>query len=142
MSGALVYALLGIGIAWWSLSTAIVLTAQFAGAGSSGLGAVSIGVSEALVETTLPLIACIVVSWMLGAWARTSSPSVKWLHRAQRWGILIAFVSPFVLPAALAMLSGSVGVLESTAFAGLVCAVEFLLTAALLGAYARRTARG
>ena len=135
--GALVYALFGLRVLLWSIPS-VFITAGVSG--SAGLGAVSVGISETLVEFALPAIGSIIVNRMLRAWARSAGERARALHQAQRWSIVLAFVLVIATPIAFAagMVPPSLAVFS---LAGIVWGAQFVLTAALLGMYALRTAR-
>ena len=147
MVGALVYALFGLRLIFSSAVSVLAdIREYFADpVGSSGLGAVSIGLTALVLPYGLLAIASIVANWMLASWARASDQAVKRLHRAHRWSI----VFPFVWVAGVVVAVVAFNVFHGSAqlgfvwfsLSGVVWGMQFVLTAALLGAYAVRHSR-
>jgi len=133
--GALVYALVGGRLLLSSFQSALTAVRDY-NASSGGIGAVSIGVSLALVELVLPVLA-IIVNRLLAPWARRSDAVAKALHRAQLWALVFALVAVFA--DSVFLVSAALGFVL-LALSGVLWAIAFLLTAALLVTYARRTA--
>src|SRR5580765_1951510 len=86
MLGALVYALVGGGLLFSSL-TSVLIAVREVREGSGGIGAVSIGISESLVELGVLVVpvAALVANRMLAPWVRRSEGAIKTIHRAQLW---------------------------------------------------------
>jgi hypothetical protein len=138
MLGALVYALVGGGLLFSSL-TSVLIAVREVREGSGGIGAVSIGISESLVELGVLVVpvAALVANRMLAPWVRRSEGAIKTIHRAQLWSWIVAIGASVATPAIFLMS------LPGIAFAwlpvdGVLWGVQFLLTAVLLVAYARR----
>jgi len=70
---------------------------------------------------------------------RRSNGKVKALHRTQRWSIVLAFVVMLASVAGLTVAGGPLP-FALVPLSGVVWGLEFLVTAALLGLYARRAA--
>ena len=85
----------------------------------------------------VPLLGGVVANRMLRSWAERSGTTAKKLHATQKWSIVVAFVVALATPP-LVMTTEVLGVLP---LGGLALGTSFLLTAALLGLYALRTAR-
>jgi len=105
-----------------------------------GLGAVSIGVTEILATYGLLVVGSVVANWMLASWARGSDHAIKTLHRAHRWLIGLPFVVVILIPVVVFATRGPIG-LVMLPLSGVLWGVQFVLTAALLAAYAVRTSR-
>src|SRR5215471_3130151 len=89
--GALLYAIAGVRVLTSSIAALFVAIREYSSAGGGGgLGAVSLGVSEALVELVLP-VAAIVANRALARWARGTGGVANALHRAHSWTIIAAF---------------------------------------------------
>jgi hypothetical protein len=131
MFGALAYALLGFRV-FLSSAVSVATFVDMRASGSAGLGAVSIGISEAFVELAVPMLGSIVINWMLRGWAR-GSDSAKTLHRTQKWSIVLAFAVALAMP-----FFPIPGALAWVPLGGLAWGASLLLTAALLGTYALR----
>ena len=145
MIGAVVYAFAGVMVLWWSLPRVVVAFREYwpERNGSGGLGAVSIGVSEALVEFMLPVVALVAlpvvaIVWnrKLAPWAWRSGGATKTLHRAQQWALLVALVVVFAAPVAFLMSMGPLP-LVLLPLSGVLWGVAFLLTAAMLATFVR-----
>src|SRR5262245_35897448 len=103
--GSVVYVVAGAPLLYSSLSNTLTAARMFR-AGSGGVGAVSIALSELLVEVVLPALA-IAVNRLLAPWARRSEGSMKSLHRAQQWALVVALVVLFAVPVAFLTSAGS-----------------------------------
>jgi hypothetical protein len=136
--GSLVYVVAGGPLLYSSLSNTVAAARMFR-AGSGGLGAVSIALNELLLEVALPALA-IAVNRLLAPWARRSDGAMKALHRAQQGALVVALVGLFAVPVAFL---ASVGPLPFVLLplSGVLWSIAFLLTAALLLAYASVTMR-
>ena len=109
--------------------------------GSGGLGAVSSGVSEALVELLFGLPFAILANRLLRHWARSAPGRRRRLHRVHSWMLILVFplfVTAVATPIALP--SDGVWMLSAALIVGslysVVYGVQFLLLGALLGMYA------
>jgi hypothetical protein len=132
--GSVVYVVAGAPLLYSSLSNTLAAARMFR-AGSGGVGAVSVGLGELLVEVVLPAVA-IAVNRLLAAWARRSDGSMKALYRAQQWALLVALVVLFAVPVAFLTSAGALP-LVLLPFSGVLWGIVFLLTAALLATFVR-----
>jgi len=139
MIGALVYACAGVIVLWRSLPRVVVAFREYwpERSGSGGLGAVSIGLSESLVEFVLP-VAAIALNRKLARWARGSGDAASAVHRAHTWMIVAAFA--IVIAGAVAF-SARPGPLVFIALPldAAMWGVLYVLTGALLGLYAAKS---
>jgi hypothetical protein len=138
--GALVYAFAGVIVLRFSLSSVVVAFREYWPEGSGGLGAVSIGISESLVELVLlvlPVFA-IVTNRTLARWAHGSGGAGRAVHLAHTWTIVVAFALVIVAAVAFAVHPGPL-LFVALPLDGVVWGVLFVLTAALLGVYAARS---
>jgi hypothetical protein len=139
MFGALVYALVGFRILLSSASSVVVDARQYAGQvdGSGGVGAVSVGVSDTFLLYAALVIGSIVASWMLAPWVSDSDRRIKTLHRIHRWTIGLPFVFVILVPITFFLRPGPLSQLWVPA-SGVAWGLQFVLTAALLAAFAVR----
>ena len=100
----------------------------------SGLGAMSIGISEVLVE----FFPGVVVNRVLSAWARRSGGAIRMLHRVQSWTLILMFVAAAIVWLVRQLF---VSTLAGWPIYGLLFGGQMMLAAALLGTYALRTSR-
>jgi hypothetical protein len=126
--------------AWILWSTTSGLYFDLTASGSAGLGAVSIGISEMVVEYVLLALASLVVNRLLASWARSAGGTIKTWHRVHMWTIPAGFAA-LVVTIALVVATGSfpIIVLASEPLSRIFWAAQFVLTAALLCTYALRT---
>jgi hypothetical protein len=135
-----VYAFAGLRILWFSLPSVAIAMRDYAATASGGLGAVSVGVDAVFEAYALLVVASIVANVMLLSWVRSSDGTAKALHRVQRWSILLAFVVMIAGAVGFTIIPGPMAIVL-VPMSGAVWGVEFVLTAALLGMYAAKTAR-
>jgi hypothetical protein len=108
---------------------------------SGGLGAVSAGVSEALVELVVGLPFAVVVNRLLRHWARSRGGRRRTLHRLHSWLLFLVFPLFVVAVAAPTPVfndrvwSLSLGLILGS-LSSVVYGVQFLLIGSLLGMYA------
>jgi len=142
MFGALVYALVGFRVLLSSASSVVVDAREYARQfdGSGGLGAVSVGVSDTFFLYAALVIGSIVASWMLAPWARDSERRIKALHRIHRWTIVLPFAFVILVPITFFLRPGPLSQLWVPA-SGVAWGLQFVLTAALLAAFTRRSRR-
>jgi len=140
MFGALVNALTGLRLLWFSLPSVAIAIRDYAATASGGIGAVSVGVDVVFEAYAFLAVASIVANVMLRPWVRKSDATVKAIHRTQRWAIVLAFVVMIAGAVGFTMMPGPMAVLL-VPMSGVVWGVQFLLTAALLGMYALRPAK-
>jgi len=147
MLGAIVYAYYGLSLLFSSAVSVLADIREYlvAPPGSSGLGAVSFGLTALVLPYFLLGVASIVASVMLASWARASDQTVKRLHRAHRWSIVFPLV--WILGVIAEMVAFNVGHGPAWlgfvwfSLSGAVWGVQFVLTAALIGVYAVRHSR-
>jgi hypothetical protein len=134
----LVYGLFGLRILLSSIAELMVSLRD--NLSTSGGGFFAFSVDVIVVPYALLALASIVANVMLRRWARASGGTARALHRAHRWSIVLAFavglaeivgfnVGGSPLPVVLLPLSA------------VAWGLQFVLTAALLAAYAVRASR-
>ncbi len=134
---ALVFVLAAVWILW---STTSGLYFNLTATESAGLGAVSIGISEMVVEYVLFALASVVVNRLLASWARNAGGTIKTWHHVHTWAIPAGFAALVAtIAVVVAMGSFPIVALVSGPLRGMFWAAQFVLTAALLSTYAVRT---
>ena len=138
MFGALVYALFGARILSSSIASLLVFLRDSAATGVAGGGMFAFSVDIIVVPYLLLALASIVASVMLRSWARASGGSVRALHRAHRWSIVLAFVVAIASIVGF-NIAGSPSPLMLLPLSAMAWGLQFVLTAVLLGTYALRS---
>jgi hypothetical protein len=140
MLGALVYAIAGVRVLTSSIGALFAAIREYSlESGGGGLGAVSFGLSEILIELVLP-VAAIVTNRLFVRWARGSGRVANALHRAHSWTIVAAFAILIVGIISFAVRPGPLLFL-AIPFDAVVWGLLFLVTAGLLGVYAMQSPR-
>jgi hypothetical protein len=134
--GALVYALFGLRILSSSLASVFIAVRESSTAGAGGIGMFAVDVL--ILPYVVLALASIVANRMLAPWVRQSSGNIKALHRTQRWSIVLAFVVSIASVIGFGVGGGPLPFVL-VPLSGVVWGLQFVLTAALLGAYALRT---
>jgi len=137
MIGALVYAFAGVIVLRWSLPGVAVAFREYGPEGSGGLGAVSVGINEALAGLVLPIVA-IVANRGLVRWARGSDGAASAVHLAHTWTIAVALAIVIAGAIAFAVRPGPL-LFVALPLDAVVWGVLFVLTAALFGMYAAKS---
>ena len=139
--GAVIYALSGLRVLWASVASDLIVGRQFDFdladfAGSGGIGAVYVGVDVFVLWYAVLALSSIAVNRLLATWARGSDRNVTRLYRVQGWSIVVSFA---LLAASVIVFNVRPGPLPFMLFplSGAFWGVQFLLTSALLGTYAR-----
>jgi hypothetical protein len=132
-----VYALFGLRILLFSLVSLVVELRETFATQGGGLFASSVDILFA--PYALLALASVVANVTLRSWARSARSPGKTLYRAQRWTLLlaIAVVLTSVVGGSIAAGPWLVAIIPLTA---IMWGAHFVVTAALLGTYALRSA--
>lgn len=126
--GATISGYCGAAIIWGVTSSGFLLSQQ--NAGSGGIGAVSGGLSAALL---LALVACAVANRLLAVAARRSGGLVRRLHRTHSVTLVVGLVILVLLVVVLVMsLVPWSTVITAGLLVGMLFGVQFLLFGAIL----------
>ena len=129
----------GVAVLRSSLPNAVAALREFSSDAGSGLGTFSAGVSDLVLQFVLPVLA-IVLNRTLARWARTSSQTVRVVHRVHTWWILPSVLLIVAGVIAFAVRPGPL-LFMAIPIDSVLWGVFLLLTAALLGMYAVEAVR-